>query len=465
MQSVQRRFGKFLPRTADESQVSVLLKDFEDADRMLMRIIDASKAWRDSWRDILGTQQRLVHGFQSIYAPIIGANEEYEGHVPVMTDEATDARTAKLQTTYDELRTDLLEEVSAVDTRIVKPAMDAKEWIQPLKKVIKRREDRKLDFEKYQTRVDNYRKKTKRSERDNASLEKAEQELIKAKEEYAVADERLRSGLPPIINAAFSILPHLLAALIMIQNSLLAQYYTSLHEYCDEEGFRIPPTSASEIISAWDADLKPVKHQIETGIACVATGKAVHRPMRIEDKHGSTTGMNIRNGIANQRRPSGHPTMPPSPAISAVSEPPSGEGNPRPRISSVPSQTSLSLATPNYSSSAVTSPSPGDSGAHAPAGPRADYFGRDRLASNSSMASIAAKKKPPPPPPPKKLPSSQGDWVVAMYDYPGEGDGDLSFKDGDRIRVTKKTDSTDEWWEGDLKGVKGSFPANYCRPV
>ena len=38
MQSVQRRFGKFLPRTADESQVSVLLKDFDDADRMLAKV-------------------------------------------------------------------------------------------------------------------------------------------------------------------------------------------------------------------------------------------------------------------------------------------------------------------------------------------------------------------------------------------------------------------------------------------
>ena len=39
MQSVQRRFGKFLPRTADESQVAVLLKDFEDADLMLAKVV------------------------------------------------------------------------------------------------------------------------------------------------------------------------------------------------------------------------------------------------------------------------------------------------------------------------------------------------------------------------------------------------------------------------------------------
>ena len=54
------------------------------------------------------------------------------------------ARTSKLQSAYDDLRTDLLGEVSMVDTRIIKPAMDAKDCIQPLKKVIKKRGDKKV---------------------------------------------------------------------------------------------------------------------------------------------------------------------------------------------------------------------------------------------------------------------------------------------------------------------------------
>lgn len=36
MQSVQRRFGR--THTADESQVSVLLKDFEEADKVLQKV-------------------------------------------------------------------------------------------------------------------------------------------------------------------------------------------------------------------------------------------------------------------------------------------------------------------------------------------------------------------------------------------------------------------------------------------
>lgn len=250
----------------------------------------------------------------------------------------------------------------------------------------------------------------------------------------------------------------------MTQNSLLAHYYTALHNYCDEERFPDPPPSASQIILAWDTDFKPVKHQVESGLGCISTGKTVQKPMRLDDK--PTAAMRNGSSVSSQRRPSGNALKAPdSPAISASSGPPSPDSHIRPKISSVPSQTSLSLATPNYSSSAITSPS-SDLSSHAPAGPRADYFGRDRQQSGSSMASIAAaKKKPPPPPPPKRAPSSQGLWVTAMYDFGGQGEGDLVFREGDRIRVVKKTDSTDDWWEGDLKGVQGSFPANYCQPV
>lgn len=110
----------------------------------MYKIIDASKAWRDAWMDILGTQQRLIHGFEAIYSPIVGVNEDCPAHEPVITPRYIMERTGKLHTAYDELRTDLLEEVAMVDTRIVNPAQEARDSIQPMKKVVKKRGDRKV---------------------------------------------------------------------------------------------------------------------------------------------------------------------------------------------------------------------------------------------------------------------------------------------------------------------------------
>ena len=60
MQTVQRHFGK--ARTADQSQVAVLLKDFEDADKMLARVSPPSQASADPPID-----QCLDHrGFQGM---------------------------------------------------------------------------------------------------------------------------------------------------------------------------------------------------------------------------------------------------------------------------------------------------------------------------------------------------------------------------------------------------------------
>jgi len=116
---------------------------------MLIRhtqIIDASKAWRDSWTAILGTQHRLIDEFNGMFTPILGAEESYTGREPVPTPENTMRRTTRLRDDYEALKTDLLEEVNLVDARMIKPVMDAKDYIQPMKKTIKKREDRKVGF-------------------------------------------------------------------------------------------------------------------------------------------------------------------------------------------------------------------------------------------------------------------------------------------------------------------------------
>ena len=46
MMTVQRQVGKLLHRSTDESQVSILLKDFEEADKMLDKVSLYSKKSR-----------------------------------------------------------------------------------------------------------------------------------------------------------------------------------------------------------------------------------------------------------------------------------------------------------------------------------------------------------------------------------------------------------------------------------
>ena len=208
--------------------------------------------------------------------------------------------------------------------------------------------------------------------------------------------------------------------------------------------------------------------------------------------------MGIRNTLLPGRSRSNETVTPirsksPRPERHNLPPPAEEDGPPPPRynLASRPSMNQLNASKPRIGGTSpglIPTPSFDQSGRRASSYSDAssnhtnghdDYFGnsngnsRPRIPSTSSSyagvgghpspQSVAAKKKPPPPPPPKKVGSFHGEYVTAMYDFDSQGEGDLSFREGDRIRVVKKTNSSQDWWEGELRGQRGSFPANYVK--
>ena len=60
-------------------------------------------------------------------------------------------------------------------------------------------------------------------------------------------------------------------------------------------------------------------------------------------------------------------------------------------------------------------------------------------------------------------------YVVALYDFDAQAEGDLDFKVGDRIEVVERTGSSEDWWTGKLNGKQGVFPGKIhfflCRTI
>lgn len=52
-------------------------------------------------------------------------------------------------------------------------------------------------------------------------------------------------------------------------------------------------------------------------------------------------------------------------------------------------------------------------------------------------------------------------YVLALYDYDAQAEGDLSFKKDDKIELVNRTEDANDWWTGKLRGVVGVFPGNY----
>ena len=55
-------------------------------------------------------------------------------------------RVSSIKAAYGELKNDMFEEINQMEDKIIKPAQDARVSIQPMKKTIKRREDRKVVY-------------------------------------------------------------------------------------------------------------------------------------------------------------------------------------------------------------------------------------------------------------------------------------------------------------------------------
>lgn len=213
----------------------------------------------------------------------------------------------------------------------------------------------------------------------------------------------------------------------------------------------------------------------------IRKGEAVRKPMTLgtEQAPKSVSGLGLRNGLRSRVSSSKVPTL---------NDTPTSPGRPRP-VSRISSSNSLARIP-----SSPRSEEPESRGgmlkanfaSRAPSGPGDDYFQTRPLRSTSSQAStpavtpggnsypraspfdtasIAAKKKPPPPPPKRMASGLKETWVVAVYGFTGQEVGDLSFDEGEKIKVIKKTGSTDDWWEGEIRGRRGKFPANYCELV
>lgn len=496
---MQRSFGRLLNKApGDNARVSNLLNDYEDADRVLAKLIDQARSWRDAWVNITNTQLGIVTEYEGLYDPIEGSARGANGsNKPVVpTPELQLTRTFQLKEAYAELRTDLMEEIALIDARVIKPTTDARDCIAPIRKTIKKRENRRLDYEKAQDKVTKLQRKPGKSAKEDAALVKAEEEVARAADEFNVADSHLRETLPPIVNAAFSIVPPVLGVIILIQNKLLGLYYTTLHNYCEEHDFPSPPPPMDQVIAAWSADYNPAKQDVEA-IGCIAHGKGARMPLNLasptnenfsnESRKASTTSLNS-NGFRRTSSgliPSSGANNGPGPMPPRPNRIPSGSVSPGPSIAPRPTfnnNSNLGVPTEFTTASGYGRTSPGASPNSMK--PRSDYFGTptgsnrpstaSTIASKVSLSNLSAaasaaagpaiKKKPPPPPPPKRIGSMKPDeFVVALYGFDGQNSGDLSFREGDRIKVVKKTGTDQDWWVGEVRGVKGSFPANYCR--
>jgi hypothetical protein len=142
--------------------------------------------WRESWASLVSSQLQIVTEYEGLYDPIVGATDGQSRAAP--TPSLQLERTFKLKTAYTELQTELVEEMIQIEGQVVKPATEARECIAPIRKTIKKRENKRLDYEKTQEKALKLQRKPGRTPKEDVAFVKAEAERSRA------ADVRIALG-------------------------------------------------------------------------------------------------------------------------------------------------------------------------------------------------------------------------------------------------------------------------------
>lgn len=145
------------------------------------QFIENVKAFQTAWGVVLQRQLGIAQEFETLYRPLDDQMDPGgAGRAPSSTPKSFLDKCAGLRATYEELQVELRQDTSLIETKLLRPAWDIKESIAPLKKDIKRRENSKLDFERYSSRVEASMKKENRSAKEEAALAKHESDLNQA---------------------------------------------------------------------------------------------------------------------------------------------------------------------------------------------------------------------------------------------------------------------------------------------
>lgn len=142
-----------------------------------IQIIENTKTWQESWNNLVSSQLDIAAVYASLYDPIVGASDGH-GRPAQQTPEEQLHRTFALKQAYTELRTELTEGIMSIEKQVMNPAIDARNSIAPIRKTIKKRENKRLDVEKCQDKVHKLHRKMPRTPKDEAQLSKSEDDLV-----------------------------------------------------------------------------------------------------------------------------------------------------------------------------------------------------------------------------------------------------------------------------------------------
>ena len=298
-----------------------------------------------------------------------------------------------------------------IERLVIAPAGEYLTLFEQVKKYVTKRAHKLLDYDRHREAVKKLKEKKDRTASDEKKLSQAEGLLDDATREYNNYNNLLKRELAIFVDLRIEFI-----------DPCFATFY-----YCQVKVYQILHAEYKRLVSQGNFDM-----------SCSAMNGFITKKDDIENllleltiprKRGSKT-----DSVASDQN-----------TLGAASSTDGGQTSPNSTSGQANLTSGASTVSPSGSSMKSTSP--------------ASVNPVPSVAAASAMGGVALPSLA------KASPSPAKQYVVALYDFEAQADGDLSFKRDDKIEVIEKTADQNDWWTGRLNGKTGQFPGNYVATI
>ncbi|EJD55053.1 BAR-domain-containing protein [Auricularia subglabra TFB-10046 SS5] len=392
------------------------------------KLLKDAKLFTENVMGLLHAGQGFATHFAAVFHPIAG---EYDlvGKNPAAA--LTIKNVDGYQAAMEELHATLGPELELIESRVVGPVKEFKEVLKQIRKSITKRDHKLVDYDRFNNSLTKLRDKKEKTLNDEKNLFKLEQDFEVAANDYDFWNSTMKAELPRFMTLSTQFIDPLFHSFFYMQLNIFYLMMEKLQGFTD--GKFSTAMSGDEIAAEYEERRGDAVERVEA----LSITHRILSTSRMMQQHRAEGG----TGSSMARAPSMAST-----ASSA------SRGVPPSRANTVAGSTFKKAPPPppgSHHSSAAAPPPP--------------YTPPSNGAGQAAAMAAATKRAPPPPPGPKPKPKPEIKYVVALYDFEAQADGDLSFKTGDRIELLEKTASSEDWWTGRVNGQKGVFPGNYVQ--
>ncbi|KAI0693634.1 BAR-domain-containing protein [Cytidiella melzeri] len=389
------------------------------------KLLKDTKAFDEAVTNLFTSGSGFSQHFGTLFHPLVGESDLLRKHPEA---EHTVKHVDSYEGIMDELKASVIPELELIESRVVGPVKELQSIMKAIRKSITKRDHKLLDYDRFNNSLTKLRDKKEKSLNDEKNLFKLEQDFEIASNEYDYINSTMKNELPRFMQLATRFIDPLFHSFFYMQLNIFYLLLEKMNAFAEKAQINVA-VPAAQVVPDYEAKRTDAWAEIEN--------------MNITKRLISTSKLVQANRAAS--------------GGSSLGRSPTGSSLATPARLGPPMRTPSSTSTSSFTKTAPpTSPHLGSAAAPPPYSP-----------SMSATSSFAAAKKAPPPPPPlkpkPKVAEPERHYVVALYDFEAQAEGDLDFKAGDRIEVVEKTDSTEDWWTGRIDGRQGVFPGNYVQ--